>query len=306
MPIKHIRIATRKSPLALWQAQHVGHLIQQHWPMVSIELIPMLTSGDKFNKEKLQAIGGKGLFVKELEEALFDGRADIAVHSMKDVLAQLPLGLDIVTICKRDNPLDALLSPEAFTLETLPKASIVGTTSLRRQSQLLSLRPDVIIKPLRGNINTRIKKMEDGEFDAILLAAAGMARLGLTVPMTIIDASSMLPSCGQGALGIECRVDQPQLLELLAPLNDHLTSICVRAERRVNLRLGGNCHVPLAVFCTPLENNQLHLSARVLSLDGKTVIAEAESDSVENSMSLADRCVLKLLEKGAGTLLELL
>jgi hydroxymethylbilane synthase len=301
-----LRIATRKSPLALWQANYVGELIQQHWPEVGIELVPMLTSGDRFLKDKLQTIGGKGLFVKELEEALLDGRADLAVHSMKDVPAQLPPGLSITAICERDNPLDAFVSP-FNNLNALPEACIIGTTSLRRQSQLLALRPDVIIKPLRGNINTRLKKLEEGEFDAIILAAAGLIRMGMDSHIKeIIHEDTMLPACGQGALGIECRSDDSKLQQILTPLNDSISAICVNAERHVNALLGGNCHVPLAVFCTLNPANQLLLRARLLTLNGKEMIADEQIGSLADAMQLAEKCAHNMLKNGARKLLELI
>ncbi|MDP1603112.1 MAG: hydroxymethylbilane synthase [Legionella sp.] len=305
MPDDLLRIATRKSPLALWQANYVGELIKHHWPEMRIELVPMLTSGDKFLKDKLQAIGGKGLFVKELEEALLDGRADLAVHSMKDVPAQLPNGLNITAICERDNPLDAFVSP--FNLTALPKGGIVGTTSLRRQSQLLALRPDIVIKPLRGNINTRLDKLKKGEFDAIILAAAGLFRMGMANHIKeILGEEIMLPACGQGALGIECRNDDVKLQQILTPLNDSISAICVNAERHVNGLLGGNCHVPLAVFCTLNANNQLFLRAKLLTVDGKMMITDEQTGTLADAMQLAEKCALNMLANGARELLELI
>lgn len=301
---KILRIATRKSPLALWQATHIGDSLQHHWPELSYELVPMVTSGDRFQIDKLQSLGGKGLFVKELEEGLLDHRADLAVHSMKDVPVELPEGLIIAAVCQRDNPLDALVSQNFADLDKLPAGSVIGTASLRRQAQLLALRSDLIIKTLRGNINTRIKRMESGEFAAILLAAAGLERLGMQEKIqTTIDAERMLPACAQGALGIECRAQDEELLKILAPMADHLTTLCVQAERRVNARLGGNCHVPLAVYCSPQENDQLLLRARVMSLDGKIILADRQQDFQTCALLMADRCADALIAQGAEQLL---
>ena len=306
MPKLTLRIATRKSPLALWQATHVGELIKNHWPHVAIELVPMLTSGDRFLKDKLQALGGKGLFVKELENAILENRADLAVHSMKDMPAFLPPGLRIAALCKRDNPLDALVSRKYANVASLPAGSIIGTASLRRQSQLLALRPDVIIKSLRGNIHTRLSKLENGEFDAIILAAAGLERMTLDENIReIISDEQMLPACGQGALGIECRDSDSKIRELLAPLHDSHTGLCVDTERRVNALLGGNCHVPLAVYCTHDNNNQLLLRARVLTLDGKTCLSDSQTGALKDAAQLADKCADNLLNKGARKLLEM-
>ena len=301
---KILRIATRKSPLALWQANHIGKMLLKHWPTLQIELVPMVTSGDKFLKDKLLAIGGKGLFVKELEEALLDQRADLAVHSMKDVPATFPEGLCLAAICTRDNPLDALLSPKYACLDTLPLGAIIGTTSLRRQSQLLAIRPDLQIKTLRGNIQTRISKLNAGEYDAIVLAAAGLERMAMNdVIREILSTEIMLPACGQGALGIECRIADEVLKKYIAPLNDPLSAICVKSERQVNALLGGNCHVPLAVYCTPTADSQLHLRAKVATIDGKIVISNSQQGHLHDAKALADKCAQALLASGASSLL---
>ncbi len=305
MPIK-LRIATRKSPLALWQANHIGDRLKVHWPTIKIELVPMLTSGDKFQKDKLLAVGGKGLFVKELEEALLDKRADIAVHSMKDVPASFPLGLALTTICKRHNPLDALITTRYKNLRDLPAGSIVGTTSLRRQAQLLALRPDLTIKALRGNINTRLEKLRAHEYDAIVLAVAGLERMTLQDAISeILNEETMLPACGQGALGIECRTEDTHLQEILHPLNDPLSALCVQSERQVNAQLGGNCHAPLAVFCKPQANDQLLLQAKVFTADGKTIISDSQQGASSQAANLAEACAQALFAKGAKELLAL-
>lgn len=307
-PIMHhktLRIATRKSPLALWQAHHVGELLKRSWPTLSIELVPMLTSGDRFTKDKLQRTGGKGLFVKELEEALLGNRADLAVHSMKDVPAELPEGLCLATICKRDNPFDAFVSERFESLKSLPINSTVGTASLRRQSQLLALRPDLNIITLRGNVNTRLEKLKSGNYDAIILAAAGLERLGLAGQIKeILSLDVMLPACAQGALGIECRLSDAELHELLSPLHDELSAACIYAERHVNARLGGNCHVPLAVYAAPNNEHQLVLKAAVMSLNGRECIKDQQKGVISDALQLADVCADNLLLNGAERLLS--
>ncbi|HHF7349074.1 TPA: hydroxymethylbilane synthase [Legionella feeleii] len=306
MAIETLRIATRKSPLALWQANHIASLLKQYWPLLEIELVPMVTSGDKFLKDKLLVTGGKGLFVKELEEALLAGEADIAVHSMKDVPATFPEGLALATICKRHNPLDAFIAKRHKRLQELPAGSVIGTSSLRRQSQLLALRSDLEIKVLRGNINTRLNKLEEGEYDAIILAVAGLERMEMQTSITeILSDELMLPACGQGALGIECRAEDSDIKKLLTPLNDPLSALCVYSERHVNALLGGNCHVPLAVFCTVQSNQQLLLRAKVLTIDGQTVIQDRQSGPQSQATAIADTCAKALLAKGAGKLLSL-
>ncbi len=300
-----LRIATRKSPLALWQANHVRERLIQHWPSLQIALIPMVTSGDKFLQNKLSTLGGKGLFVKELEEALLDHRADLAVHSMKDVPAAFPEGLGLAAICRRDNPLDALLSLKYANLDHLPTGAIIGTTSLRRQSQLLAIRPDLQIKTLRGNIQTRIAKLEAGEYDAIVLAAAGLERMSMQESIReILSTEIMLPACGQGALGIECRINDEQIKKYIAPLSDPTTAICVNAERQVNALLGGNCHVPLAVYCTPTKDSQLLIQAKVASLDGKIVISNSQQGRQQDATAIANQCAQALLASGADALLN--
>lgn len=298
-------IATRKSPLALWQANFIGQLLKSFHPDMTYQLVPMTTTGDRFTKDKLQEIGGKGLFVKELEEALLDRRADIAVHSIKDVPAEFPSGLGIQAICKRDNPFDVLVSNHYQSIDELPTGSIVGTASLRRQAQLLAYRPDLIIKTIRGNVQTRLKKLQEEDFAAIILAAAGLERLGLHHHMQqIIPQHLMLPACGQGALGIECRNDDSLIRTLLSSINDEITALCVRAERHVNLLLGGNCHVPIAVFCIAEPDRQLRLNARILSSDGQRCIEDEQTGSFADVIAIAENCAAGLIEKGAHDLLN--
>lgn len=304
--MKLLRIATRKSPLALWQANHIREMLLKHWPKLHIELIPMITSGDKFLKDKLLAAGGKGLFVKELEEALLNQRADLAVHSMKDVPATFPEGLCLAAVCTRDNPFDSLVSEKYTNLESLPTGATIGTTSLRRQSQLLAIRPDLHIKMLRGNIHTRISKLKAGEYDAIVLAEAGLERMSMhEVQREILSTEIMLPACGQGALGIECRTDDEELKRYIAPLNDQMSSICVKSERQVNALLGGNCHVPLAVYCTLTEDSQLLIRAKVATKDGKIVISNKQQGHQQEATTLADKCAQTLLASGAESILSI-
>ena len=303
--MKIIRIATRKSPLALWQANHIGNMLLKHWPTLKIELVPMVTSGDKFLKDKLSMVGSKGLFVKELEEALLDQRADLAVHSMKDVPVTFPQGLGLAAICTRDSALDALISHKFVNLNNLPTGAIIGTTSLRRQSQLLAVRPDLQIKTLRGNIQTRLSKLNSGEYDAIVLAAAGLERMGMKeVISEILSTEVMLPACGQGALGIECHIENEEIKKYIAPLNDPLSALCVKSERHVNALLGGNCHVPLAVYCTHTADSQLLLRAKVATLDGKIIISNSQQGHSNDAAALADKCAQALLASGAKCLLD--
>jgi hydroxymethylbilane synthase len=305
MKQKTIRIATRQSPLALWQANHVREMLLKQWPSLNIELLPMVTSGDKFLKDKLLVAGGKGLFVKELEEALLDKRADFAVHSTKDMPADLPDGLALAAICKRHNPFDALVSNHFKSLDALPEQAIVGTSSLRRQSQLLAYRPDLQIKTLRGNINTRLAKLDAGEYDAIILAAAGLERMGLEEKITkFLTDDIMLPTCGQGALCIECRTDDLEIQQIINILNDPDSSLCVHTERSVNAQLGGNCHVPLAVFCKITPADQLLLKAKILNLDGSHSIDDTQTGDRNQAMLLAKQCTQNLISKGAITLLD--
>ncbi|MFY7698184.1 MAG: hydroxymethylbilane synthase [Legionella sp.] len=305
MSSKIIRIATRNSPLALWQANYIAKQLQYYWPELTINLLPMTTSGDKFIKDKLISIGGKGLFVKELEEALLNNQADLAVHSMKDVPAEQPKGLKITTICKRENPFDALISDNYQSLQTLPPRAIIGTSSLRRQAQLLALRPDFVIKPLRGNINTRLKKMYTGEYDAIILAASGIERLSMQpIINEVLSPELMLPAPGQGALGIECRENDDTIQKLLIPLNDLESALCVHTERRVNAQLGGNCHTPVAIFCKKNSSGLLHLQAKIISVDGRTIINNSQLGEEQCANLLADSCVKSLLSQGAKEIIN--
>ena len=279
MSIK-ITIATRESRLALWQAEHVKALLEQRGHTVA--LLGMTTQGDQILDRALSKVGGKGLFVKELETALEDGRADIAVHSLKDVPMELPAGMRLACVMAREDPRDAWVSPRHATLEALPQGAVVGTSSLRRTVLLRALRPDLRIEPLRGNLDTRLRKLDEGQYAGIVLAAAGLKRLGLSARIRhIFDTGAMLPAAGQGALGIEIREDRVDLAQALAPLADQATWLAVAAERAVSRAMGGSCSMPLAAHAT-MAGSQLHLRAawgdpegapRLVTADGGADVA---------------------------------
>lgn len=297
-----VRIATRKSPLALWQAEYVKANLLQHHPQLSVELVTFTTQGDKILDTPLAKIGGKGLFVKELEQAMLAGDADIAVHSMKDVPMEYPEGLAITTICEREDPTDAFVSNRFSCLEDLPLGAIVGTSSLRRQCQLRALRPDLIINDLRGNVGTRLGRLDNGEYDAIILASAGLKRLGLEQRIAQ-SLTQLLPAVGQGAVGIEARSNDAELLALLAPLHHLPTAICVQAERAMNRRLQGGCQVPIAGFAT-LDNQQLSLKALVGSVDGQSVLqAHAQTTNFNGIEQFGESVAEDLLAQGADKIL---
>lgn len=304
MSNKVIRIATRESLLALWQAEYVSSALQSAHPGLEVELIKMKSQGDRILDTPLAKIGGKGLFVKELEEGMLRGDADIAVHSMKDVPMELPEGLHLAVICPREDPRDAFVSNTYDSFDALPQGAVVGTSSLRRQCQLLEKRPDLNIKFLRGNVQTRLRKLDDGEYDAIILASAGLKRLELTERITqFLDIDIILPAVGQGAVGIECRQDDPEINLLLAPLNDHRTHARVLAERAMNRRLGGGCQVPIAGYAE-LDHGVIVLQGLVGSTDGKQIIRGNISGYPENAEELGTALAEDLLTRGAGEILE--
>jgi hydroxymethylbilane synthase len=299
-----IRIATRQSPLALWQAEHVKAKLELRHPGLRTELLPMTTRGDQILDSPLAKIGGKGLFIKELELALLEGRADIAVHSMKDVPMEFPNGLGLAIICEREDYRDAFVSNNYSSFEALPDGAIVGTSSLRRQCQLRAVRPDIQIKDLRGNVNTRLRKLDDGEYDAIILAAAGLLRLGMRDRIrSHLEPSICLPAGGQGAIGIECRSDDTRILNYLSPLNHQHSSICVGAERAMNARLNGGCQVPIACLAE-LEGNVLSLKGIVGSVDGKEILSAEFMAKAEDFDELGVKVAEQLLQQGAGRLLD--
>lgn len=299
-----IRIATRQSPLALWQAEHVRQLLCAQHPELEVTLVPMVTKGDVILDTPLAKVGGKGLFVKELELALLEQRADIAVHSMKDVPVEFPDGLGLVCICERDDPHDALVSNHYDSLDALPQGAIVGTSSLRRQCQLRAARPDLHIKDLRGNVGTRLSKLDNGEYDAIILAAAGLRRLGLEARIRAhLSVQQSLPAVGQGAIGIECRLDDARVRALLAPLNHADTADRVVAERAMNNRLQGGCQVPIGSYAE-LTGDQLYLRALVGAPDGSRMLqAEIRGPRTE-AEQLGSALAEQLLDAGAGSILS--
>jgi hydroxymethylbilane synthase len=301
---KTLKIATRQSPLALWQANYVKDRLQQLYPDLTIKLVPMVTKGDVILDSPLAKIGGKGLFVKELENALLNKEADIAVHSMKDVPMQFPEGLGLAVICQREDPRDAFVSHSYRTFAELPQGAVVGTSSLRRQCQLKALRPDLDIRSLRGNVGTRLSKLDNGDYDAIILASAGLIRLGLADRIaSFIDVEQSLPAAGQGAVGIECRTDDVQVHALLAPLADAETTYCVRAERAMNNHLQGGCQVPIGGYAV-LQQGQLYLRALVGDIDGSRIIRAEGKSAVENAEVLGVQIAEQLLAQGADKILQ--
>lgn len=300
---REIRIATRKSALALWQAEHVKSRLESAHPGLTVTLVPMVSRGDKLLDAPLAKIGGKGLFVKELETALLNHEADIAVHSMKDVPMEFPEGLGLYCICEREDPRDAFVSNRYASLAELPQGAIVGTSSLRRQAQLLAQRPDLNIRFLRGNVNSRLDKLDAGEYDAIILAAAGLIRLGFAERIrTRIAVEDSLPAGGQGAVGIECRTADQEIHELLKPLAHEATTWRVTAERALNKHLNGGCQVPIACYAT-LEGDQLWLRGLVGQADGRLMLRAEHKASVTQAEQLGVHVAEDLLSQGAGTIL---
>ena len=298
-----LRIATRRSPLALWQAEHVAGALCERNPGLGVELVAMRTSGDKMLDAPLARVGGKGLFIKELELALLDGRADIAVHSMKDVPVELPPELHLPVIMARADPRDALVSTRFAGLEALPDGASVGTSSLRRRCQLAAHRPDLRIENLRGGVDTRLRRLDEGDFDAIVLAVSGLERGGHGARVTqALDVSTMLPAAGQGALGIECRRGDTRVESLIAPLACTRTTACVRSERAFNRRLEGGCQVPIAA-CATLDEDALNLHGLVASLDGATVLRSQVRGSAQSAEALGGEAADAVLRQGAGAIL---
>ena len=303
MSIREIRIATRKSALALWQAEYVKARLEQAHPGLKVSLVPMVSRGDKLLDAPLAKIGGKGLFVKELETALLDNEADIAVHSMKDVPMDFPEGLGLFCICEREDPRDAFVSNTFASLDELPAGSVVGTSSLRRQAQLLALRPDLKIHFLRGNVNTRLAKLDAGEYDAIILAAAGLIRLGFGARIRAsISVEASLPAGGQGAVGIECRSADAEIHALLAPLHHRETALRVTAERALNKHLNGGCQVPIACYAL-LEDEQLWLRGLVGQPDGGLLLRAEGRAPAADAEALGVQVAEALLAQGASAIL---
>ncbi len=303
--MKKITIATRGSQLALWQAEYIKDCLEKKYNDVQVELLRIKTKGDIILDVPLAKVGGKGLFVKEIEEALLNGTADIAVHSMKDVPMELPEGLILACIPEREIYGDVLLSMHYENLDALPQNAHVGTSSLRRQAQLLALRPDLRISSLRGNVNTRLQKLIDGHYDAIILASAGMKRLGLTVPhMYHVDTNVFLPAVGQGALGIECLASRQDLIEALTFLEHKDTRICVEAERAFLAGLEGGCQVPIAGHAEIVDNTHVTLEGLVADVDGTNVLRKKITAPITEAKECGQKLAKALLEAGAAQILE--
>jgi len=303
MTTKKIRIATRHSPLAMWQAHFVKAELEKFHPDLIVELLPMKTKGDIILDTPLAKVGGKGLFVKELEVAMLEERADIAVHSMKDVPVDFPEGLGLAIICDREDPRDAFVSNNFSNLNELPQGAVVGTCSLRRQCQISELRPDIIIKNLRGNVNTRLRKLDDGEYDAIILAAAGLLRLDMQSRIaSYIEPEVSLPAVGQGAVGIECRLNDQQTIDLLQPLEHAKTRQRVTAERAMNLALQGGCQVPIGSYSI-FKEDKLFLRGLVGSVDGTNIIRKEIMGNPEDAEQMGLELAKQLLDCGAKEIL---
>lgn len=301
---KIIRIATRKSPLALWQAEHVAGHLEQTFPGVKTELVKMTTRGDKILDAPLAKVGGKGLFVKELEQGMLEGSADIAVHSMKDVPVEFPAGLHLAAILLRDDPRDAFVANHFLTLNDVPANARIGTSSLRRQCQIKEKYPNAEVLPLRGNVNTRLAKLDAEEYDAIILASAGLKRLGMAKRITqCLDTSISLPAIGQGAIGIECCVNDAEINEMLSKLHDWETGLCVTAERAMNARLNGGCQVPIAGFAQ-LLGDQIFMRGLVGNPDGSLLYRTERSGSLDQAESIGRMVAEELLALGADKILQ--
>lgn len=303
LPPKKITIASRESLLAMWQAQFIQNRLSELYPQTEISILGMTTRGDQILDQSLSKIGGKGLFIKELEQALEDGRADIAVHSMKDMPMNVPEGFKLAAITEREDPRDAFVSNHHADLESLPPGSIVGTSSLRRESQLRARFPNLLVQPLRGNVQTRLRKLDENQYAAVILAAAGLKRLGLSDRITaLLSPEQSLPAVGQGALGIECRDDRTDLVALMQPLHHPETASCVEAERAMSRVLGGSCQVPLGAFAEIIEGN-LQLRGFVSQPDGARIVNAALNGKPENGVKMGEELAQQLIHLGADKIL---
>jgi hydroxymethylbilane synthase len=299
-------IASRESALAMWQAEHIRDRLHALYPQTEVTILGMTTQGDQILDVSLSKIGGKGLFVKELETALEDGRADFAVHSLKDVPMHMPEGFSLTTICEREEPHDAFVSNQYETLAALPAGSVVGTSSLRRESQLRASFPHLNIEPLRGNVQTRLRKLDEGQYAAIILAAAGLQRLGLGARIrNVISSEDSLPAVGQGALGIECRSDRADVMAMLQPLHHADTAACVLAERAMSRVLGGSCQVPLGGFAE-IRDGKLRMRGFVATPDGKRMLRAELNGEIADPETLGKRIADALLAQGADEILAAL
>ena len=304
MSLKKIRIATRKSPLALWQAEHVKARLQQHHPELEVELVSMQTQGDRILDTPLSLVGGKGLFIKELEQALYEQQADIAVHSMKDVTIDMAEGLQLPVILKREDPHDVFISDTHKRISDLPQGAVVGTSSLRRKCQLMAWRGDLNIKDRRGNVGTRLKKLDDGEYDAIILAAAGVMRLGLEDRISeVISTEIILPAIGQGAIGIQMRTEDNDVLEKIYSLNDETTQKQVETERVVSRRLFGGCQLPIAAYAE-IDKERINIYAMVGRVDGSEIIKDSVNGNLQQREALGLQLAETLLKNGADDILK--
>lgn len=305
-PLARLVIASRESALAMWQAEHIRDRLRALYPQTDVSILGMTTQGDQILDVSLSKIGGKGLFVKELETALEDGRADFAVHSLKDVPMVLPDGFVLAAIGEREDPHDAFVSNNYANLAALPAGAVVGTSSLRRESQLRARFPHLKIEPLRGNVQTRLRKLDEGQYAAIILAAAGLKRLGLASRIrAIISSADSLPAVGQGALGIECRADRSDVIAMLQPLHHPDTAACVLAERAMSRALNGSCQVPLGGFAT-VEEGRLQMRGFVASPDGQRMVRAEATGDVANPEALGKRIADELRLLGAGEILAAL
>lgn len=306
MPVDSIVIASRESLLAMWQAEHVQARLRDRHPGLGVSILGMTTEGDRFLDVSLARIGGKGLFVKELEQAMVDGRADIAVHSMKDVPMTLPEGFVLPAILEREDPRDAFVSNHYRSLSELPPGSVVGTSSLRRESQLRARYPSLDVQPLRGNVQTRLRKLDEGQYAAIILAAAGLRRLGLSDRIAaLLSPEESLPAVGQGAVGIECRGDRAALVDTLAALGDPVTTACVRAERAMSRALAGSCTVPLGGFAQ-VAGDTMRVRGFVASPDGRRMVSDEVSGAPAECEALGRALAQRLTALGAAEILAAL
>ena len=302
-------IASRESRLAMWQAEHVRDRLRSLYPASEVVILGMTTKGDQILDRPLSTIGGKGLFIKELEVAMAEGRADLAVHSMKDVPMELPEGFALPVISARENPRDAFVSPRYASLDELPEGAVVGTSSLRREAMLKKRYPHLKVQSLRGNLDTRLRKLDEGQYDAILLAAAGLIRLGLEARIrAVLPAEVSLPAPGQGALGIEVPTGRPEIAEAVAPLNDPTTAFCVTAERAFSRRLGGSCQIPLGAYAL-MDNGQVWLRGFIATPDASSWIDGEISGPVATlavAATLGDALASELIDRGADAILQTL
>ncbi len=299
-----LTIASRKSPMALWQANHVKSLLQKKHPDLKIAILGTSTSGDRDKTTPLNELGGKEVFVKEVQNTLLQQEADIAVHCIKDMSAHNVAGLSLVAVCERDDPRDAFVSNKYANLDAMPAGSVIGTGSPRRESLLRAARPDITIKPIRGNVDTRLSKLDANEYDAILLSAAGLTRMSLAHRVQFLfNPELFIPAIGQGALGLECRSNDDRCQELLAALDHSPSHLCIAAERALNQRLGGGCHTPLGAYATIDSDNHINLIAMVASADGSVQLRTHQNGPAENAQKIGIEAANHLITQGANNLL---